>query len=81
MHVIAQRIRTKRRERWFRSRPLFRQFKPVGLADIERVEGKIGVSLPDDLKVWLLSVGYGDVDDTLSFRHDWFHAIDQGHPL
>ncbi|WP_208115123.1 SMI1/KNR4 family protein, partial [Roseateles toxinivorans] len=54
---------------------------PDGYAssEIERIESKVGTALPEDLKVWLLSVGYGDDDETLSFRYDWFSQIRQGH--
>lgn len=34
--------------------------------------------LPDDLREWLLQVGYGDLDDDLSFRAQWFAAIRTG---
>jgi hypothetical protein len=79
MQALAERILKKTRKNWLRTRPLFRPFKPVDLVALERAENKVGTRLPEDLKTWLLSVGYGDVDEVLSFRHDWFHAIDQGH--
>ncbi|GHU02671.1 hypothetical protein FACS1894154_12530 [Betaproteobacteria bacterium] len=78
MQALTERILTKTRKKWFHTYPLFCPFKPVGSADIERVESGVGTPLPNDLKVWLLSAGYGDVDEALSFRHDWFHTIEQG---
>jgi len=79
MQALADRIVSKTRKDWLRTRPVFRPFKPVDLLEVERVETKVGARLPEDLRAWLQAVGYGDVDDVLSFRYDWFHTIDQGH--
>jgi hypothetical protein len=79
MKPFAERILKRTRRSWLRTRPVFRPFKPVDLVELERVESKRGARLPEDLRAWLLAVGYGDVDDVLSFRYDWFHTIDQGH--
>ena len=79
MHSLAQRILAKTRRNWLRTRPVFQPFKPVDQIELERVEAKVGARLPEDLRAWLLAVGYGDVNDVLSFRYDWFHTIDQGH--
>jgi hypothetical protein len=35
--------------------------------------------LPNDLRSWLLAVGYGDIDDELSFRREWLARIESGH--
>ncbi len=78
MESLAERILTKTRKKWLRMRPLFEPFKPVCPSEVERVEGKIGVPLPEDLKAWLLAVGYGDLDESLSFRYDSFCPITQG---
>jgi hypothetical protein len=79
MQALADRVLSKTRKNWLRTRPVFRPFKPVDPAELERVEAKVGARLPEDLRAWLQAVGYGDVDDVLSFRYDWFHTIDQGH--
>ncbi|MEK8035049.1 SMI1/KNR4 family protein [Ideonella sp. DXS29W] len=47
-------------------------------ADIELVERHIETELPQDLKAWLLAVGYGDLDEALSFRSEWFKKVEQG---
>lgn len=79
MLALANRTLSKNRKNWLRSRPVFHTFKPVDLQELERVETKVGARLPEDLRAWLQAVGYGDVDEVLSFRYDWFHTIDQGH--
>jgi hypothetical protein len=79
MQAIAERVLTKVRKKWLRTRPLFQPFKAVSSFELEHLEGKIGVTLAEDLKAWLLAVGYGDVDEALSFRYDWFSLIREGH--
>lgn len=34
--------------------------------------------MPDDLCSWLLAIGYGDIDEEISFREEWFFAIEHG---
>lgn len=79
MREITERILHKTRSKWFRVRPIFEPFQPVDASEIERIEIKVGCALPHELKAWLLAVGYGDVDEVLSFRYEWFHVIDKGH--
>jgi hypothetical protein len=62
----------------FRSVPLYRPYKEVTEDDLQSIEAKHAVRLPDSLRYWLASVGYGDLDDDLSFRSEWFNVIDRG---
>ncbi len=78
MRDVAARMLKVSRRKWFQTRPSFRPHKPVTSEEIAAIEARDGLSLPDDLKGWLLEVGYGDVDETLSFRSEWFCAIEQG---
>jgi hypothetical protein len=78
VQAFAERILKKTRKTWFHTRPVFEPFTPVSAAEVERIESAVGAPLPEDLKAWLLAVGYGDVDETMSFRYDWFHTIEQG---
>ena len=79
MRALAERILMRTRKEWLHNRPLFEPFAAVNDAEIDRVEGKVRARLPEDLRAWLLAVGYGDIDQVLSIRYDWFHAIEKGH--
>ena len=78
MRELAARVLTKTRKRWFKTHPLFESHAPVTSSELERIEKKVGITLPADLQDWLLSVGYGDVDESLSFRYDWFSRVERG---
>jgi hypothetical protein len=78
MRDIAERVLSRSRKRWFRSKPLFEHHKPVSATDLVRIEEKVNAALPEDLKAWLLAVGYGDIDEDLSFRSEWFQQVEQG---
>ena len=78
MQALTERILKRTRKKWLHTKPLFEPFKAAGPAEIQRIEQKVGAPLPEDLKAWLQRVGYGDVDETLSFRYDWFHTIHEG---
>lgn len=42
------------------------------------LEEEIGATLPIDLRNWLLALGYGDIDEELSFRREWLANIESG---
>jgi hypothetical protein len=79
MRALTDRLLTRSRKKWLRSRPLFEPYVPVSSTDIARVEAEVGAPLPVDMRDWLLAVGYGDVDEVLSFRYEWFTQVEQGH--
>lgn len=78
MLTVVQRILSLSRKGWFRSRPIFKPHQPVSKADLVDVEIKVGAKLPDDFQTWLLAAGYGDIDEDLSFRSEWFKKVDRG---
>jgi hypothetical protein len=78
MREISERLLNRTLKGWFKSKPLFERHRAVSEADIELAEQKIGTGLPKDLRAWLLLVGYGDINEELSFRLDWLNSIEQG---
>jgi hypothetical protein len=76
MEALFVRILNARRKRFFGSKPVFEPYKPA--TDILNVEAKVGASLPEALKAWLVAAGYGDINEVLSFRSEWFNVIDRG---
>ncbi|MFD2424764.1 hypothetical protein ACFSUI_12410 [Ralstonia solanacearum] len=46
--------------------------------ELRSLETKIGIPVPTYLCDWLLTVGYGDIDEELSFREEWFAPIEKG---
>jgi hypothetical protein len=78
MQAFAERILALRRGALFGSKPLWEPYRTVSAAGIEQVECRVEAKLPPDLSAWLLAVGYGDLDEQLSFRAEWFTKVDQG---
>jgi hypothetical protein len=76
MEPLFARILNARRKRFFGSKPLFEPHEAA--TDIATVEAKVGASLPEALKTWLAAAGYGDINEVLSFRSEWFNVIDRG---
>ena len=75
---IAARILAGKRKRFFWCKPLFSRHASVFESDLTAVENELGCQLPKDLRSWLLIAGFGDVNDKLSFRREWFNVIDRG---
>lgn len=63
---------------FLRQRPVFNAYGTVSPDQLDVVERKIGVAMPIDLRRWLLTLGYGDIDEELSFREEWFSAMESG---
>jgi hypothetical protein len=78
MRELIDRLLVARRKSWLRARPVFERYAAVSEADLSRIEARLRTELPADLKAWLLAVGFGDIDGALSFRAEWFQAIEAG---
>ena len=78
IRALAKTVLSARRKSLFRQKVIFRAHRKVLPSEITSLEARIGVSLPKDLQDWLLEVGYGDINDELSFREEWIATIDSG---
>lgn len=79
MHDLAERLLKRTRKSFFRKRPLFEPNVAVDQTELDRIEHKLGSRIPQDLREWLLVMGYGNVDDVLSIQADWLHPVERGH--
>lgn len=77
MREQAERLLSRSRKGWFKTKPLFESYRAVSEADVALAEERVNTALPADLRAWLLLVGYGDIND-LSFRFEWFSQVEQG---
>lgn len=75
---VADTVLSASRKRLFRRKPVFEPYAPASLPELQELEKELGTTLPDDLRDWLLELGYGDINDELSFRKEWFARIDSG---
>src|SRR5688572_2422024 len=75
---LVQVVLSATRKGFFQKNPVFEPYAQTSPEQIQAVETTIGMALPDDLREWLLQVGYGDLGDELSFRAEWFAAIRTG---
>lgn len=78
MRALADRLQSARRRGWFRSTPVYSRHAPVSEADIAALEHRLGCPIPEDLRSWLLIMGFGDIDDALSLRSEWFQPVESG---
>ena len=61
-----------------RRKPVFKLHAATSSDELSKLEEEIGTPLPNDLRNWLLTVGYGDVDEESSFRREWLVSIESG---
>lgn len=78
IELLANTVLSASRKGLFRRKPVFRLYMTTSAAELSRLEEETGISLPKDLREWLLAVGYGDIDEELSFRKEWIASIESG---
>lgn len=78
MDEIAKIILSAKRRKFLRGRPIFVRFAPVSEAELFHLARGLNFKFVLGLSKWLLLAGYGDIDETLSFRKEWFSVIDGG---
>jgi len=78
MDDIAKRILGSCRKKLFRTRPIFKAFEPESNIDPQNLEKEYGFKFPRDLRAWLDTVGFGDLDEVLAIRAVWINVIDTG---
>jgi hypothetical protein len=78
LDMLTKTVHSASRKKFFRQKPMFTPYRATSLDELEAVERKIGIAMPSDLRRWILALGYGDIDEDLSFREEWFVAIESG---
>ena len=75
---LAKTVLSASRKGLFRKKPVFKAHATVSPEELGRLEKKVGIPVPTSLRDWLLAVGYGDIDEEMSFREEWFAPIEKG---
>ena len=78
MNETFSRILATKRKHWWRSRSVFQPHAPVSESELATIERQLECTLPSELREWLLQAGYGDINEELSFRRDWFRKHNKG---
>lgn len=65
---LAKAVLSASRKGFLRKKPIFKPHAMTASGELSELEGEIGIPLPNDLRGWLLALGYGDIDEELSFR-------------
>lgn len=76
---LAKTVRSASRKGFLRRKSIFEPHAATSSDELSKLEEEIGTSLPNDLRNWLLVLGYGDIDEELSFRREWLASIESGH--
>ncbi|WP_428573439.1 SMI1/KNR4 family protein [Ramlibacter sp.] len=78
MEELAKSILSARRKGLFRTKRIFEPYSTPNSDDLRRIEAALPIPLPNELRTWLLLAGFGDIGEELSFREEWFAAIESG---
>jgi len=76
--VVFEKLRNAKRKALWRFRPMWKLHATASAEALDSVGMKLGAAIPNDLRTFLLQFGFGDLNDELSFRRDWFVCIEHG---
>lgn len=75
---LMRTVQSATRRGLFRQKHVFELSRVASPGELTVIERKAGIALPSDLRCWLLTLGYGNIDEVLSFQETWFVAIELG---
>lgn len=78
MQNAIKTILSAKRKHFLHSKPVFKFFAPAAEMDLFMTARKLESKLTVSLSQWLRTAGYGDINETLMFRHDYFACVSQG---
>jgi hypothetical protein len=78
MHDMIKTILAAKRRHFLHSKPVFHYFGPATEMELFMTARKLNCKLALNLSRWLRAAGYGDLNGTLSFRHDYFAVVAEG---
>jgi hypothetical protein len=78
MQNTIKTILSAKRKAFLTSKPIFHFHAPATEMDLFMTARRLDCKLIVGLSQWLRAAGYGDINDTLIFRDDYFSTITQG---
>lgn len=78
MDEITKTILSAKRKKFLRSRPVFVRYATVSEAELFHLATGLNFKFALSLSRWLRLAGYGDIDEILSFRKEWFSVLNGG---
>jgi len=78
MQNAIKTILSAKRKSFLSSKPVFKFFAPAAEMDLFMTAQKLEKKLAVGLSQFLRNAGYGDINETLMFRNDYFACISQG---
>jgi len=78
MKKLIDTILADKRKRFLVKKPIYQTSSRVNEMDLFRIAKKLDCKLSVGLSKWLLTAGYGDIEQSLSFREDWFCLLENG---
>ena len=78
MQDIIKIILAAKRKHFLHSKPIFHFSAPAAEMDLFMIARKLDCKLSVGLCQWLRAAGYGDINETLTFRNDYFASITEG---
>lgn len=78
MQNTIKTILSAKRKQFLQNKPVFHFYAPATEMDLFMTARKLDCKLAVGLCQWLRAAGYGDINDTLIFRNEYFSAVTHG---
>jgi hypothetical protein len=78
LRELAETVSLARRKGMFRQRQVFAPYANTSASELQQMQVDLGRELPNAFNEWLLTLGFGDINEELSFRREWVAPIERG---
>lgn len=78
INALAKTVLAASTRGFLRRKPIFNKYKTIQPGELMTLAEEIEIPIPESLRDWLLAVGYGDINDEISFRKEWFSPVKGG---
>jgi hypothetical protein len=78
MIASLQFLQVATRRTWLGRRPVWQRHQSTSVEELSRVGQGLQLAIPEDLVQFLVELGFGDINDELSFRKEWLTTVQTG---
>ena len=78
MFVPLQSLKLATRATWLGRTPVWRRHAPTSHEELRQVGLRMQIALPEALTQLLVELGFGDINEELSFRKEWLTKVQTG---
>ncbi len=78
MSAPLQSLQVATRRTWRGARPVWQRHESTSVEELSQISLGLQLAIPEDLVQFLMELGFGDINEELSFRKEWLTTVQTG---